>query len=57
MIQLCERCFGPIEAHEAHVRLAHIDHANEDGSIVWVHSYVHTLRNCRLSTKDSAVTR
>lgn len=57
MIQLCERCFGPIEAHEAHVRLAHIDHANEDGSIVWVHSYVHTLPNCRLSTKDSAVTR
>lgn len=41
MIMLCERCFAPIDAGEPVVRLAHIDAAHADGSISWVHSYLH----------------
>ncbi len=42
MTMLCERCFAPIHESESMVRLAHIDHAEPDGTIVWNHSYVHT---------------
>lgn len=42
MIMLCERCFAPIDAGEPLVRLAHIDTAHADGTISWVHSYLHT---------------
>jgi hypothetical protein len=42
MIMLCERCYAPIDAGEPVVRLAHIDHARRDGSISWVHSFLHT---------------
>ena len=42
MIMLCERCCTPIDEGEPVVRLAHIDHAHQDGSISWVHSYLHT---------------
>lgn len=44
MIMLCERCCTPIADGEPVVRYAHIDRANADGSIDWVHSYVHTTR-------------
>jgi hypothetical protein len=43
MIMLCERCCAPIGEGEPVLRLAHIDVALPDGSIRWVHSYVHTL--------------
>ena len=42
MIRICERCYGQVDDRAAHVRLAHIDHALPDGSIVWRHSFVHT---------------
>lgn len=42
MIMLCERCCAPIGDGEPLVRYAHIDRALPDGSIVWVHTYVHT---------------
>ena len=42
MIMLCERCCGPIDDGEPVVRLAHIDSAQPDGSVSWVHSYLHT---------------
>jgi hypothetical protein len=42
MILLCERCYAPIDDAEPVVRLAHIDFAHPDGSISWVHSYLHT---------------
>jgi hypothetical protein len=42
MIMLCERCYAPIDVAEPMLRLAHIDAARPDGSIVWVHSYLHT---------------
>jgi hypothetical protein len=42
MIMLCERCCAPIGDDEAVLRLAHVDRAHPDGSITWVHSYVHT---------------
>jgi hypothetical protein len=42
MIMLCERCCAPIGDDEPMLRLAHIDDALLDGSIRWVHSYVHT---------------
>lgn len=42
MIRICERCYGQVDDRSAHVRLAHIDHALPDGSIVWRHSFVHT---------------
>ncbi|HEY0813257.1 MAG TPA: hypothetical protein VGE11_08230 [Pseudonocardia sp.] len=42
MIMLCERCCTPIAEGEPLVRYAHIDRANPDGSIDWMHSYVHT---------------
>lgn len=41
MIMLCERCYAPIGDGEAVVRLAHIDEALLDGSVRWLHSYVH----------------
>lgn len=41
MIKICERCFGPIGEGESMVRLAHIDQAHRDGSVSWVHAYVH----------------
>jgi hypothetical protein len=42
MIMLCERCCGVISDGESMVRYAHIDHAHLDGSITWVHTFVHT---------------
>ncbi len=42
MTMLCERCYAPIAGGEPVLRLAHIDAAQPDGSISWVHSYVHT---------------
>ena len=42
MIMLCERCCAPIADGESMVRYAHIDRAHPDGSITWVHTYVHT---------------
>ena len=42
MIMLCERCCVPIADGEPVVRYAHIDRAHPDGSITWIHSYVHT---------------
>ncbi|MHA6794526.1 hypothetical protein ACVGVM_13610 [Pseudonocardia bannensis] len=42
MILLCERCFAPIGNHEDYVRLAHLDRARPDGTIDWIHTYVHT---------------
>ena len=42
MIMLCERCYVPIADGEPVVRYAHIDRAHPDGSISWIHSYVHT---------------
>lgn len=42
MIMLCERCCAPIGDGEAMVRYAHIERANPDGSITWIHTYVHT---------------
>lgn len=42
MITICERCYVPISDGEPVVRLAHIDRAHADGSITWIHSYVHT---------------
>jgi len=42
MIMLCERCCAPIDVAEPVLRLAHIDTAHPDGSISWVHSFVHT---------------
>ena len=42
MIMLCERCCVPIADDEPVVRYAHIDRALPDGSITWMHSYVHT---------------
>jgi hypothetical protein len=42
MIMLCERCCAPIGDGEAVLRLAHADQAHPDGSITWVHSFVHT---------------
>jgi hypothetical protein len=44
MIMLCERCCAPITDREPVVRYAHIDRARPDGSIAWIHSYVHTAR-------------
>ena len=42
MIMICERCCAPIADGEALVRFAHIDQALPDGSITWLHTYVHT---------------
>lgn len=42
MIMICERCCAPIADGEALVRFAHIDRAHPDGSISWLHTYVHT---------------
>ncbi len=44
MIMLCERCYAPIDETESVLRLAHIDAAHPDGSVTWVHSYLHTDR-------------
>jgi hypothetical protein len=41
MIMICERCFAPIDEAEPVVRYAHIDKADFDGSITWVHAFVH----------------
>jgi hypothetical protein len=46
MVMLCERCCNPIGDHESMVRYAHIDRAHDDGSITWVHTYVHTRGDC-----------
>jgi hypothetical protein len=43
MILICERCYAPIDAqHEEHVTYAHLDRALPDGTVLWVHSAVHT---------------
>jgi hypothetical protein len=42
MIMLCERCYASIDETESVLRLAHIDAAHADGSVGWVHSYLHT---------------
>ncbi|NMH97053.1 hypothetical protein [Pseudonocardia acidicola] len=42
MILICERCFSPIAPGEDYVRLAHLERAYNDGSVEWIHSYVHT---------------
>ena len=42
MIMLCERCCAQITESEPVVRLAHIDHARRDGTLVWRHSFVHS---------------
>lgn len=42
MIMLCERCCAPIDESEPVVRLAHINGARPDGSVVWIHSFLHT---------------
>jgi hypothetical protein len=42
MITICERCYMPISDGEPMVRFAHIDRAHADGSITWIHSYLHT---------------
>ena len=44
MIMLCERCCAPIADGEPLVRYAHIERALSDGSILWMHTYVHTAR-------------
>ena len=41
MIMLCERCCAPIADGESLVRLAHIDRAHPDGTVSWIHAYVH----------------
>lgn len=41
MIMICERCFAPIDAGEPVVRLAHLDRAEPDGTVHWVHSFLH----------------
>lgn len=41
MIMICERCFAEIGDSEPMVRLAHIDEAHPDGSITWVHTFLH----------------
>ncbi|MEJ3656386.1 hypothetical protein WEH80_25790 [Actinomycetes bacterium KLBMP 9759] len=41
MIMLCERCYAPIGESEKVLRLAHIDQAHDDGTVTWVHTYVH----------------
>lgn len=46
MILICERCCTPIAEGEPVVRYAHIDRAHADGSIAWVHSYVHITGCC-----------
>lgn len=43
MIRICERCYSQVVDREKHMRLAHVDHALPDGSIVWRHSYVHAV--------------
>lgn len=44
MTLICERCYGPIAAeHEEYVTYAHIDRALPDGTVLWVHSAVHTV--------------
>ena len=43
MIRICERCYGQVDDRSPHLSLAHIDHALPDGSIVWRHSFVHTV--------------
>jgi hypothetical protein len=43
MILICERCYAPIDVErEEHVTYAHIDRALRDGTVLWVHSAVHT---------------
>lgn len=42
MIMLCERCFAVIGDGEPVLRLAHIDHSDVEGTVTWVHTYVHT---------------
>ncbi|ANY09247.1 hypothetical protein [Pseudonocardia sp. HH130630-07] len=43
MILLCERCYAPIDpALERHYRLAHIDHADTAGTVVWRDAVVHS---------------
>jgi len=41
MITICERCYMPISDGEPMVRFAHIHRAHADGSITWIHSYLH----------------
>ena len=45
MIMICERCCTLIAEEDPVVRYAHIDRAHADGSITWIHSYVH-IRGC-----------
>jgi hypothetical protein len=41
MIMICERCYAPIDEGGTVVRLAHVEEAYADGSMVWRYSYVH----------------
>ncbi|MEJ8280072.1 hypothetical protein [Pseudonocardia spirodelae] len=42
MIQLCERCFAPVDpATERVYRLSHIDHADAAGEVRWREAVVH----------------
>ena len=42
-VLLCERCYGPIDPErERFYRLAHVDHAEPSGRLVWNHAAVHT---------------
>ncbi|GEL19961.1 hypothetical protein [Pseudonocardia asaccharolytica] len=54
MIRLCERCYSPIERGEDHVRLAHIDGAQADGTLSWCYSYLHTAACCAVAGERSA---
>ncbi|MDN5857595.1 MAG: hypothetical protein L0H84_03145 [Pseudonocardia sp.] len=41
MIMLCEHCCAQLGDDEPVVRLAHIDHARRDGTVVWRHAFLH----------------
>ncbi|MFC4950553.1 hypothetical protein [Pseudonocardia sp. GCM10023141] len=52
MIMICERCFAEIGAGEPLLRLAHLHEAHPDGSITWVHTFVHTQACVAVRTAD-----
>ncbi|WP_226362381.1 hypothetical protein [Pseudonocardia sp. ICBG1142] len=42
MIQLCERCFAPVDAETERVyRLSHIESADAAGEVTWREAVVH----------------
>ncbi|GAY11584.1 hypothetical protein [Pseudonocardia sp. N23] len=43
MIRICERCYGYVADHDAHLELAHIDRVLPDGTVLWNHTHVHNL--------------